>query len=339
MLLQHLFSYSLIVNKKEQKNYELSRKLIEKAGILYDKGEVDEACKLYEQAFEYFVTYGDILEYSMIKMEQGENDRALELIDGIISMEPSDFRGPYFKGVYYEYQDNDKEALTHFLKAEELLNVKEITKDYATIYFKIGRIYDDLSDKEEENKKEYLDKAKEYYLKTLEIDENYYYANLNLGSIYEKDNKLDEALRLMLKANEVEKDEKMSAYNLGVIYAKKKDYDSAVKYYLEETTKKDFYPYAYYNLGIIYKDYYKDYKKAKEYYLECLKYLKKDPSLWYNLGCIYVLLNDFTNATDCFYCAINLKKEILDYMEDDQEIKTYIINKEYFNLQNKLKCN
>ena len=143
----------------------------------------------------------------------------------------------------------------------------------------------------------------------------------------------------MLKANADDKNEKMSAYNLGVIYAKKKDYDNAIKYYKEEITKENFYPYAYYNLGIIYKDRYQDYEKAKECYIECLKYLKNDSSLWYNLGCAYVLLNDFVNATDCFYCAINIKPDILGYMDEDQEIKTYIINKEYKNLQNKLKCN
>ena len=325
------------INKTEQKNYELSRKLIEKAGILYDKGELNEACKQYEEAFEYYVTYGDILEYSMIKMEQGEKDRALELIDGVIKAESKDFRGPYFKGVFYEYQNDDVEALKYFLEAEDLLDKKNIIKDYGVIYFKIGRIYDDLSDKVEDKKEEYLNKAILYYKKTLDIDEHYYYANLNLGSIYEKSDKLEEALVLFKRANEDLKEEKMSAYNLGVIYAKKKDYESAIKYYQEETTKKDFYPYAFYNLGIIYKDIYKDYEKAKECYINGLKYLKKEASLWYNLGCIYVLLADYKNATDCFYCAININPAILDYINDDKEISTYVINKEFQVLKNKLK--
>lgn len=327
------------LNKKEKKNYDFSRGIIEKANIEYNKGNLDEACKLYEEAFNYFVTTGDVLEYAMVKMEQGDKERALELIDGVIEIEPNEFRGYYFKGVFREYQQDDSEALKMFLEAEKYLNVNDITKDYAVFYFKIARIYDDLSDQDGDKREEFLANAKKYYKKALEIDEHLYYANLNLGSIYEKEDQLDEALELMLRANSDNKEEKMSAYNLGVIYAKKKEYDKAISYYLEEIGKEDFYPYAFYNLAILYKDIYKDYNKAKEYYIEGLKYLKNDHSLWYNLGCTYVLLNDFKSATDCFYFAISLNRSILDYMEDDKEISTYIINKEYNILQNKLKCN
>ena len=251
------------LNKKEYRNYELSRKIVEKAAIYYDKGDLDEASKLYEEAFQYFITISDVLEYAMIKMEQGNLDKALELIDGVIEMHNDDFRGYYFKGVYYEYQNNDEEALKHFLKAKNLMNNDELGKNEALLFFKIGRIYDDLSDKYEDKKDEYLNIAKEYYNKTLELDQDFYYANLNLGSIYEKENRLDEALKLMHHANTIEPNEKMSAYNLGVIYAKLNDYDKAITYYKEELTKEDFYPFAYYNLGIIYKDIYKDYEKAK----------------------------------------------------------------------------
>ena len=325
-------------NKKlEQKNYELSRKIIEKANIYYDKGDLDEASKLYEEAFNYFVTLGDILEYAMIKMEQGDNDKALELIDNVIDADKDDFRGYYFKGVFYEYQEDDEEALKHFLKAKNLLDLDKIGKDEAVIFFKIGRIFDDLSDKYQDKKEEYINLAKEYYQKALDYNPHLYYANLNLGSIYEKENILDKALELMLRAHEDEREEKMSAYNLGVIYDKMKEYDQAIKYYEEEITKKEFYPYAYYNLGILYKDIYKDYEKAKSCYIEGLKYLKDNSSLWYNLGCVYCLLNDFKNATDCFYYSISIKPEIFDYLEEDKETQTYVINREYQNLKNKLK--
>lgn len=325
-------------NKKlEQKNYELSRKIIEKAGIYYDQGNLEEAAKTYEEAFNYFATVGDILEYAMIKMEQGDKDKALELIDNVIEADGNDFRPYYFKGVFYEYHDDDEEALKYFIKAKDLLKKEEMGTDEAIIYFKIGRIYDDLSDKYQDKKEVYLENAKEYYNEALKINPHLYYANLNLGSIYEKENVLDKALELMKRAHEDEKNEKMSAYNLGVIYAKLKDYDKAIKYYEEEITKKDFYPYAYYNLGILYKDVYSDYNKAKECYIEGLKYLKDNASLWYNLGCIYTLLNDFKNATDCFYYSISLKPEIMEYMEEDSEINPYVINREYQVLKNKFK--
>ena len=305
------------------------QELIERAQYYGNQSNWDKCIEYYQKAFEIMVRVDDLLDLSIVYLQIDNSFLALKGIDSVIEILPDDFRGYFYKGIYYEHIEDDLEALKYYLKSLEL------EKNVPEIYFKIGRIYDDLSDNE--NKLENIELAKEYYYKTLELDDNHYYANLNLGSMYERDNNLEEALKFTLKSYSVNKDEKMASYNLGVIYSKLNDFEKAKECYLEEITKKDFYPYAYYNLGIIYKDEDKDYLKAKEYYLKGLNYLKKDPSLWYNLGCVHVLTNDYSNAYDCFYCAISINEKILNYIELDQEIKDFLKTEYYEKLRNVFK--
>lgn len=303
--------------------------LIERAHFYGNQSNWDKCIDYYERAFEIMVRVEDLLDLSIVYLQVDNSYKALKGIEAVIEILPNDYRGYFYKGIYYEHIEDDLKALSYYLKALEL------ESRIPEIYFKIGRIYDDLSDVEDHDKN--IELAKEYYFKTLELDENHYYANLNLGSIYERDDLYDEALKYTLKSHQVNSNEKMASYNLGVIYSKINEYEKAEKCYLEEITKQEFYPYAYYNLGIIYKDYYKDYYKAKEYYLKGLKYLKKDSSLWYNLGCAHVLTKDYKNAYDCLYCAISLNEKILDYIEMDDEIKDFIGTEYYEQLKNKFK--
>ena len=303
--------------------------LIERAHFYGDQSSWDKCIEYYEKAFEIMVRVEDLLDSSIVYLHLDNSYRALKGIEAVIELLPDDYRGYFYKGIYFEHLEDDQEALTYYLKALEL------EPRISEIYFKIGRIYDDLSDSlmHDEN----IKLAMDYYFKTLELDENHYFANLNLGSIYERNDDLENALKYTLKSYEINNNEKMASYNLGVIYSKLNDFEKAEKCYLDEIKKKEFYPYAYYNLGIIYKDYYKDYYKAKEYYIKGLNYLKKDPSLWYNLGCAHVITNDYSNAYDCFYCAVSLNEKILSYLELDDEVKMFIKTKYFEDLKNKFK--
>ena len=303
--------------------------LIDRAHYYGDQSNWDKCIEYYEKAFEIMVRVEDLLDLSIVYLQIDNSYKALKGIEAVIEILPNDYRGYFYKGIYFEHIEDDLKALNYYLKALEL------ESEVAELYFKVGRIYDDLSDIEDHDKN--IELAMSYYFKTLALDENHYYANLNLGSIYERDNKFEEALKYTLKSYQADNKEKMASYNLGVIYSKLNDYEKAKDCYLEEVTKDNFYPYAYYNLGIIYKDYYKDYYKAKEYYLKGLSYLKKDPSLWYNLGCVHVLTNDYKNAYDCFYCAVSLNEKILKYFEMDDEVKEFINTEYYEKLKNKFK--
>lgn len=335
-----MFLKSLFKKKPKQIPQEKINAYEERIRIaqnLANDNKVDEAINEYEDAFKILVSPGDVLDLALLYLDNGNSYRSQELIDSIIRESPEDIRGYFYKGIYYETLDDDDSALDMYLKCIDLKKTDN-NEAISNIYFKIGRIYDDKSeDKEENEKKKLIEKAKYYYDRAINSWSNNYYAYLNLGSIYEKENNLDKALELSLKANEISHDEKMSSYNLGVIYSKQGKYDKALECYKQEITKEDFYPFAYYNMGLIYKDFYHDYEKAKDCYIEGLKYLKKDASLWYNLGCVHVLLNDYNNAIDCFYCAICLNGDILSYMDEDKEIEVFVKSSAFEIL--KEKCN
>lgn len=336
MILKKLFKKkSKQISKEKIEAYEQK---IKGAQALANDGKVDEAIIEYEEAFKALVSPGDVFDLAMLYLDSGNSYRSQELIDSVIEKNPNDIRGYFYKGLFFESQDDDDHALDMYLKCVDL---KQEVNDEAisNIYFKIGRIYDDKAEdiEDESEKQKLIKKSKYFYEQAIKSWANNYYACLNLGSIYEKENDLNKALELSLQANNINHDEKMSSYNLGVIYSKKGEYDKALDSYKQEITKENFYPYAYYNMGLLYKDNKHDYEQAKDCYIEGLKYLKKDPSLWYNLGCVYVLLNDYNNAIDCFYCSIALNKDILSYMSEDKEIEEFVKSSAFDKL--KEKCN
>lgn len=305
--------------------------LIQKAREYGSNQNWDKAIEFYEKAFNISIDTYDVLDLAICYLENNDSYKALSNIEFVINVDPEDNKGYFYKGIYFEHLEEKEEALKWYKISEEKGNIDP------ELYFKIGLIYDELSDIDTYNDDfDNIAKAKNYYLKALEIDDYHFYANLNLGSIYEKENELEKALKLSLKAYESNSVESYVCYNLGVIYSKLNKYDLALKYYLEETKRENPYPYVYYNLGIIYKDK-KEYELSKLYYLEGLKYLKHDSSIWYNLGCVHALNNDFKNAFECFVGAITINSKIINYLEDDNELKEFIKSDEYNTLCNKYK--
>lgn len=318
-------------NTKYSSDYN---KLIHKAREHGSNLEWDKAIEFYEEAFKTSIDSYDMLDLAICYLEIDEKEKALETIDFVIGLDEDDSKAYFYKGLYYDHLMEKEEALKWFIVSETKLKSKEDDEEIAELFFKIGLLYDELSD--EKDNDELLENAISYYNKALEHDEYHYFTNLNLGSIYEKQNILDKALEHSLKAYNTNTEESFVCYNLGVIYSKLNDMDSALKYYLEETEREEPYPYVYYNLGIIYKDM-KDYKKSKEYYLEGLKHLKNDPSIWYNLGCVHALNNDFANAYDCLSASIILNSKIINYLEEDNELNEFIKSDMYNKLKNKYK--
>lgn len=318
-------------------NKEYSGKIY-KAREYGSNQEWDKAIECYEEAFKTTIDSYDMLDLAICYLENNDKYKALETIDFVIKLDPNDSKAYYYKGLYYDYLNESDEALKWFLVSELKLDKNDFSDDSIDLYFKIGLIYDELSDETSDLHKqnELIDKAKEYYYKSLDLDEYHYFANLNLGSIYEKENVLDKALMHSLKAYDTNTEESYVCYNLGVIYSKLNNIDLSLKYYLEETERDEPYPYVYYNLGIIYKDL-KEYNKSKQYYLEGLKHLKNDASLWYNLGCVHALNNDYDNAYDCLSASILLNKKIINYLEEDVELNDFIKSDKYEKLKSKYK--
>lgn len=285
----------------------------------------DQCIKYYERAFKIYIKVDDLLDCGLAYLENNCSFRALQTIETVIKANSTYYKGYYYKGIYYERIDETEKALFEYQKALE--NTIESIEEKAEILFKIGKIKDD-QDK--------ADEAIEYYKKSLAIDSNHFYSNLNLGSIFERRNELEQALTYTINASNANDKMKMASYNLGVIYGKMEKIEEAKKCYLNEITKEDFYPYAYYNLAILCKDFDNNLIQAKLYYLKALEYLKTDCNVWYNLGCCHVLLKDFVNATDCFYGAILINCKIYDFLLVDDEIAQYLQTQEFERLKEKL---
>lgn len=282
--------------------------LIGKARAAYRENKIDEAIRLYEDAFREMIIVEDLIDLALIYLDNKMPVKALEAFQSLVDVFPDSPQGHYGLGLVYEQLGKSDLAEEAYLEA-----VKR-NPAFAQAYFNIALLADDNNDEK---------KAYDYYKKTLLYDPDHFWANLNLGSFYEKKNYLDLALKHTLKAYEVNPGEKMVTFNLGVIYGKMGDHETALRYYKEETIKPDCYPLTYLNIALIYKDAFGDYEKSRYYLLEGISRFKDNTALWYNLGCLYAVTLDYQNAYNCFLYALIKKPRLRDTLAADEELAAF----------------
>ena len=287
--------------------------LVAKARQAYQNEELERAAMYYEEAFLEEVHLDDLLHLGAIYIDLDKYSKAIKIFNDILSVQEDNFLAHYGLASCYTDLGRTEDAINHFR------NAIKIKPDYSDAYFGIGLLLDYQDD----------DDCEYYYLKTIEYEEDFFWANVNLGTFYDRNEKLDLALKYSLRAYEINPNERLVCYNLGVIYAKLKEFDKAIKFYKEELEKENAYINAYLNLGILYKDEYKDYETAKQYYLEGIAKDKDNVNLWYNLGCLYVRMNDFENAYNCLLYA-NLKDfKLREFMAKDPELDEFRSSETY----------
>jgi tetratricopeptide (TPR) repeat protein len=278
------------------------------------KGNYDKAIELYEEAFQDTILVEDLIDLGVIYLDNRIPLKAIDAFQAVIETFPDIAYGYYGYGLALEALNKIDEALSYY----ELALKKE--NDFYEAYFAIALIADEAKDDK---------KAYEYYSKTLLYNPKHYWANINIGSFYERNNYLELALTHTERAYKQNIGERMVAYNLGVINAKLMKYDDAVKYYLEEISLEEPYILAYLNLALLYKDVYKDYKSARKYYIEGISKDKDNSTLWYNLACLYALENDFDNTYSCLLYAIIRDRTIINYMITDNELNEFKLSSFY----------
>jgi len=287
--------------------------LIENAKKARSEGDYERAIGIYQEAFQQKVMVNDLVDLGLVYLDHKEPLKAIGIFEDVLTQYPGLAYVHYGLGIAYEETGRYSEARQAYQKA---ISVDE---SFADAYFGLALLADEENDE---------NSAYDYYKKTILYDANHYWANLNLGSFYEKHGLLDLALQHTQNAYRISPREKMVSYNLGVIYAKMQKFNEAVKYYLEEI-EKDGHLMSYLNLGLIYKDVYHDYEKARYYYLAGISKNKDDANLWYNLGCLYALMNDYDNAYSCLFYALVRERSLIAYLEQDEELESFRSNPIY----------
>lgn len=294
-------------------------KLIEEAKSYVSKQDFENAIKIYEEAFKIKTILKDYIMYGCLLIDLNELNKAEPIFKELD--EQFDFYEIHFSlGVIYEKTNRKYDAMEQYKK------VIKAEPNFDQAYFSLAYMYDEMSEDNKENlESENTKNAINYYNEVLRIDENNFWANINLGSIYERNDKNEEALKYFLKAyNDGKSQTKdMVCYNLGVAYYKLKQYDKSLKYYNEELEREKPFPSTYYNLGILYKEGYSDYAKAKYFYLKALEKNQEDYNVWYNLGCVHALENNHKEAFECFKYIYYKNKNYLNYLDTDKELEEF----------------
>lgn len=290
--------------------------IIKTAKEKFTNAKYREAYDLYLEAFEQGFEVEDYISFGFVCIEIESFGRAQKIFDDVLAIAPH-FRAYYGKAVIFEQLGQVDKAIEHFERA--------ITEEpnIAQIYFDCAYLYDDIGK---------LKQAIAYYKKAIALEDNHFWSHLNLGSIYERNNDNEAAKNHFLKAYAIDATMPMINFNLGVIYNKVGAYDLALKHYLLELESKEPFVMTYYNIGLLYKDGFKDYENAKLYYLKGLEFDKNHYTLWYNLGCLYVLMDDYDNAYDCFFYLLYKRRELVEGLKNDEEIKPFLSSNQYENL-------
>lgn len=184
----------------------------------------------------------------------------------------------------------------NFILAKEKLIKFDKEKNY--LYFNIfGFVLQELGE---------FTKAEKNYIKSYDLNKNFYEARFNLACLYFKQNFYFKAEKIFLElVNNIEYDY-LSYYNLGLIKFEAKEYHSALDLFKKSITIQiDFYN-GYHQAALTYEKL-RDIKEAIKNYKIAISLNKEKLNVsWNNLGVIYLKLKNFEEAFKCFKEASNL---------------------------------
>lgn len=182
----------------------------------------------------------------------------------------------------------NEEALQHLLYLS-----KNFPQDDG-IFYNLGIVYEKLKN---------YQKAKDAYLKSLEITPDSIDSTYNLGLVYIELKEFGSAIDCFEYILTEDSEDSNSYFNLGLIYFKKKDYIKAIENFQMTIDINDEDIYAHFYIGNIFKEL-GDLDSAKEKFNKVLELSPDYSWAYYNLAVI-----DNENG-DTFGAITNLKKTI-----------------------------
>ena len=112
------------------------------------------------------------------------------------------------------------------------------------IFYNLGIVYEKMKN---------FKKAKESYLKAIELEPNYSDAIYNMGLVHTELREYNEAIECFQKIIGEDPEDSNSYFNLGLVYFKKKDYIQAIENFQHTIDINDEDLYAHFYLGNIFK--------------------------------------------------------------------------------------
>lgn len=225
--------------------------------------------------------------------ENSYNEAKKELTKYISEGHENDLEVLKLMGLVNVNLQDYKSATTNFEKA-----IKISPKD-ATALFYLANCYDNLNR---------LSDAESYYIKVLEIRENYIDAYKNLCIICMKTGKENNAIEYAMKAKEIAPQDYTFDYLIGTAYVALKIYNKGIEYLEAALALNPEHFQIYNNLGTAYL-LVGSREKAIDCYKKAIKIKPKDAISYYNIGSIYQIQNKHEQACDYFEKAYHLDNQ------------------------------
>ena len=208
------------IGMAKQLNTEISKlfpedSLSREAELYRIQGNLDKALELVEQALRL---NPDLIEarhlLGVIYLDQGKFDKALEELEQVVRVNPYNPTVHENIGLALVSKGRFEEAFDELKKAVKLGGKNaEVLNNIAYTYWKSGEI----------------DKAIREYKNSIKMDPKFYLAHFGLGQVYLENNYLDQALTEFQEVERLKPDYEPVYYHLGLVYANKGMKEKAIE--------------------------------------------------------------------------------------------------------------
>ncbi len=239
-----------------------------------------------------------IIRHAQVLATSHKPAEALELLNRVENIEPSNFELLYNKACVYGQLRNPKKAIQYFEKA--LLNCDLEEKE--EILLSIGFEY--------ETTNEYLT-AIDYFKQALEINPENETALYEISFCFDILDKTDEAISFFNKFIDEHPYSSVSWYNLGMFYSKQEKNSEAIMAYDYAITIKEDFSSAYFGkANVLFNT--EKYAQALKAYKEFMQYEKADSLVYFYVGECYENMDDYANALPYYQRAVKLDPNFAD---------------------------
>ena len=291
--------------KRNEEKYTASQ-LYQQGVDFYNKGNLNEAAKFYNQAIAKDSQYAAPLTgLGWVYNDQEQYAKAIECFQKSISLY-ADIAVPY-NGLSYAYNFNKdyNKAIEYGNKATQL------DPKYAAAWNNIGFAYNNLGDSA---------KAIEYYNKAISIAPNDDVPLANIGNVYYKQKDFAKATEYYCKSLNINSNHANIWYNLGHIYGQQQEFGKAIDSYKKSTALDPQNIRAWIMLGHLHNQQ-QDFDAAQKCFKKALKINPNSAQAWAGLGFAYDGSGNYSASYDAYNKAVELEPSNEGYKKNRDTVK------------------